>query len=106
MVNNQVSVATPGMLRAAENFTAAISDSRRTHGMMQAEMATLGAAWTGEASAKFNQSLNRWCSEYQNIITQLKTLLHSVEASAQSYSKGEHAAIDMAGGAMRGLSGL
>lgn len=106
MSNQEMSVTVTGMQRAEGAFEAALSNARTSLNAVQAEVATLGVAWTGEAAARFNQSLQRWCGEYQNINVQLSTILEALRSSRQAFAANERAAIDAAAGAVRGLEGL
>ncbi|MFB9909044.1 WXG100 family type VII secretion target [Allokutzneria oryzae] len=102
-MNQPLSVTTPGMQRAAEDFRAALATSRRTQSGMQTQISTLGVAWTGEAATRFNRSLNAWSAEYANILRQLERILGALEGSKATYAKTEAAATDAASSAMRGL---
>ncbi len=106
MTNAEMSVSIPGMQRAQGSFEAALGEARTSLNTVRTEIATLGVAWTGEAAARFNQSLNRWCVEYENIATQLNTLLEALRTSSQQFAANESAAVEAAGGATRGLEGL
>ena len=89
MPSSFVSVTTPGMQRASQNFEAAVAQSKSQLGSVQGEIAALGVAWTGNAAVRFGQSLNRWSAEFQNVINQLNTILNVLHANSQAYTKTE-----------------
>jgi WXG100 family type VII secretion target len=103
-VGGHVSVSAPGMQRAAQNFQSALGTSRTSLQSMEGEISSLNTAWTGDAAVRFRQSLNSWCTEFQNICNQLQTIEVALESANTTYQKTE--ANNTHNAVVPGLTGL
>jgi WXG100 family type VII secretion target len=74
-----MATATPtdDMKRAAARFAYVIEAANSQLRGVNSEMATLQAAWRGEASVRFGQAMNDWEQEFDLILSRLARLLEA-----------------------------
>ncbi|WP_410620537.1 WXG100 family type VII secretion target [Amycolatopsis sp. cmx-8-4] len=68
---------TDDMKCAAVRFASAIEAANSRLRDVNSEMATLQAAWRGEAAVRFGQAMNDWEQEFDVILTRLAWLLEA-----------------------------
>ncbi|WP_326957817.1 WXG100 family type VII secretion target [Amycolatopsis sp. NBC_01286] len=68
---------TDDMKGAAVRFASAIEAANSQLRDVNSEMATLQAAWRGEAAVRFGQAMNDWEQEFDVILTRLAWLLEA-----------------------------
>lgn len=99
-----ISVRVEDLHRAHEDFVNALSTSRKQLSEVEAQVSTLGVAWTGDASVAFNRSLQEWSQQFQNVIRQLDGMRGRIEEVGAKYNVTSDTATQLAtGAAVKGL---
>lgn len=98
-----VSTSTEGMLAAGNSFVDQAGAFGTIRTQVGAEVAGLGATWTGQASTNFQNAMDSWFSSFGVIIDQLAHMAEVMGVSSNQYSIAEAEAAHQAGGLSGGL---
>lgn len=96
MVSGNVSVTTPGMLRACSAFEAASTSATSQLRSVNENQAALQASWRGDASNRFSQAMNDWEGQFQIIVKELNHMIEVMGGNAKTYAQSEEMAANIA----------
>ncbi|MCW2904626.1 MAG: hypothetical protein JWO67_6891 [Streptosporangiaceae bacterium] len=91
------SVSLEGMKLAQGNFESAVQEANSQYSMMQGQIETLLASWTGEAATVFGGAMNTWLQDFAVVRDQLQLMLEKLQQNTGVYTTTHDSTVQAAG---------
>ncbi|AGL14098.1 WXG100 family type VII secretion target [Actinoplanes sp. N902-109] len=106
MTMPRVQTTEEGMQRAAQEFSDKATEFTSSLQSVDAQMATLRAFWSGQASQGFAQAMSSWESSFQKVINELINMLDVMGVTTKGYVAAEDTAAGAASSFGAALPGI
>ena len=91
-----MSTTTPGMQQAEQHLASTQTTAKNGVRRVEQNLAVLRASWTGEASGKFDESMNAWFADCSVITLKLGEMIQVMRGNRQAITSGEAQNVNVA----------
>jgi WXG100 family type VII secretion target len=106
MAVKHLPVTTSGMNQARSRFEAASTSAATQIQRVSAELASLRASWSGDASVRFGRAMTEWEEQFGVIVAELDRMIEVMGGHAGACAVKEKTAVRRASAWAGGLSGV